>query len=324
MATLRLAWRMQRWELMIIGLSVIAAAAAMVWVTNEITGLRVLRDACLADQPVLCDAIVARAYAPTQDAQMLLRIAELAPFALGIILGAPLIAREVDSGTAQLAWTLSRSRARWLIGRVGFVALVVAVCLGIMAVTSEMAAAVLDPERNLARDFNFADSRGWILVARGLFVLTVAVLVGAVIGRVLPAFITAILLSAALVIGIGVVDGALLRAEARVVAMDPQSGAGEMGDHYVDGGLQLTDGTVVSWDEVASRGIAANYGDERGGRFATEADMAAGDAIGHEVAWMVPGERYGAVTARRGAMLGALGLMVLAGTGVVVERRRPL
>lgn len=322
---LRLSFRQQRWELVLIGLAVVATAAAMLWVTSEIVGLRALRDECLADQPQLCDAIVARAYAPTQDAQLLLRVAELAPFALGIILGAPLIAREIEGRTAQLAWTISRSRVRWLIGRVGFVALVVAVCLGTLAITSEAVAALLDPDRNLAQDFNWADSRGWILVARGLLVLMLAALVGAVIGRVLPGLLAATLLAAALFIGFGFVDGAILRGEALLVRMDPQTGVTDRGSLYLDSGLELTDGTVHTWDEVARLGIEANYGDDRSGRrFASKADMAAGRAVGHEVAWVVPGDRYPAVTARRGAMLGVLGLITLVGAAAVVERRRPL
>lgn len=321
---LRLSYRLHRWELIFVGIAVVAIAAAMLWVTSEIVGLRALRDECLADNPVLCDDIVGRAYAPTQDAQLLLGIAQLAPFALGIILGAPLVAREIEGSTAQLAWTMSGSRVRWLVGRVGFVALVVVIALGILAVTSETVAALLDTGRDLARDFNFADHRGWILVSRGLFVLMLAILIGALIGRVLPGLLAASLLAAVFSLGFNYLDGIILRSEAQLVSMDPQTGVADRGSLFLDVGLQLTDGTVHTWDDVFRLGIQADYGDDESGRrFASEADMAAGRAVGHEVAWIIPGDQYPAVTVRRGAMLGAFGVIALIGAAAVVQRRRP-
>lgn len=322
---LRLSYRQQRWELLLIAVAVIGVAGAMLWFTSQIAELRALRDECLAAVPERCDAVVARAYAPTQDIQLLLRLSELAPFALGIVLGVPLIAREIEGRTAHLAWTMSPSRARWLIGRVAFVALLVAICLATLAITSEAAAATLDPERNLARDFNFAEHRGWILLARGFLVLMIAILVGAVLGRLLPGLLAATLLSAAVFVGFGLLDGIILKGEAQLVRMDPQTGsAAGPGRLYLDSGLELTDGTVLTWDEVSRLGIEASYGDDRSGRrHASEADLVAGRAVGHEVAWIVPGDRYPEVTARRGAMLGFLALITLIGAAAVVERRRP-
>lgn len=322
---MRLSYRQQRWELLLVAVSIIALAGAMLWLTSQIVELRALRDECLADVPEQCDAIVARAYAPTQNIQLLLRLSELAPFALGIVLGAPLVAREIEGRTAPLAWTMSRSRVQWLLQRVGFVALFVAICLATLAITSEAAAAILDPERNLARDFNFAEHRGWILVARGFLVLMIAILVGAVLGRLLPGLLAATLLSAAISVGFGVLDSTILKGEAQLMRMDPQTGvAAGPGSLYLDSGLEMTDGTVHTWEEVSRLGIRADYGDDRSGRrYASQADMAAGREVGHEVAWIVPGDRYPTVTARRAAMLGSFGLVMLIAAAAVVDRRRP-
>ena len=322
---LRLSYRQQRWTVFLVVGASVAAAAGMLYIANQIVELRGLRDACLAQTPGSCDVIVARAYQPTQTAQLFLQVAELAPFAIGIILGAPLIAREIESRTAAQAWTLSRSRTRWLIGRAIFVVAVAVICLALLAWTSEVVAALLDPERNLARDFNFAESRGPILVARVLAVLGVSLFVGAVAGRVLPALLAAMLVVAAVFIGFGFADGAMLRAEARVVRVDPETGTGVRGDHWVTSGLQLADGTSLTWDEVAQRGIRADFAQDGGDgcRYATPADMTASDAVGCEVAWIVSGDRYPEITARRSAMLGGIGLVALVGAMAVVERRRP-
>lgn len=321
----RLAYRQQSWEVFLLVAAAAGVGGGMLWVSSQIESLRALRDACLADTPQLCDVIVGRAYEPIQTAQFLLQLSELAPFAVGIVLGAPLVAREIDGRTAPLAWALSGSRTRWLIGRVLFVVAIAALCLGILAWTSEIVAALLDPERDLGRDFNFADTRGPILVARGFGALALAVLVGAVVGRLLPGLLAAILVIAAVFIGFGFLDGAILKAEARVVRIDPQTGTGVLGDHWLESGLQLTDGTALTWDEVARRGIEAEYADDGGDGcwYESQADFTAGRPVGCEVAWVVAGDRYFDVTVRRGVMLGGLGMLALAGTATVVERRRP-
>lgn len=328
---LRLSYRRQSWEVFLIFAGAIAIAGGMVYISGQIEELRTLRDACLAATPRQCDAIVARAYEPTQTAQLLLRAAELAPFVVGIVLGAPLVASEIEGRTAPLAWMLSRSRTRWLIGRAVFVVAVSAICLALLAWGSEMVAALLDPERNLARDFNFAEARGPILIARGFGVVALAVLIGAIIGRLLPALLASILVVAGVFIGFGLVDGAILKAEARVVQTDPQSGTEILGNYWLDAGLQLTDGTVLTWDEVSQRGIRGQdvasqiaFTQDTGGCwYASEAEMAANRPVGCEVAWVVSGDRYPAVTARRAAMLGAMGIVAIAGAAAVVERRRP-
>ena len=44
----------------------------------------------------------------------MLSLLNLVPFAIGAFLGAPLFARELESGTWQLAWTQAVPRMRWL------------------------------------------------------------------------------------------------------------------------------------------------------------------------------------------------------------------
>lgn len=200
-----------------------------------------------------------------------------------------------------------------------------------VAWSSDLAAALLDPSRDLTRDFNFADARGPILVARGFAALALAVLVGAVLGRVLPALLAAIFVVAGIFIGFGLLDGAILKAEAQVVRTDPATGTGIPGDHWIDTGLELADGTDLTWDEVNQSGLRgrdvasqiAFTQDDRGCWYASEADMAANQPVGCEVAWVVAGERYPGVTVRRSAMLGGLGIIGLVAAAFVVQRRRP-
>ncbi len=113
-----------------------------------------------------------------------------------MLLGAPLVAREIDGGTAQLAWSIGRSRTWWLLRRIAFIALIVALLLATLAVASEVLATMLAPDRNLSADFVWFGRRGWLIVARGMGALILGMLVGAAIGRVLPAILAAALVTA--------------------------------------------------------------------------------------------------------------------------------
>ncbi|MEU1630782.1 hypothetical protein ABZ746_37135 [Streptomyces sp. NPDC020096] len=58
------------------------------------------------------------------------------PPALGLFCGAPLLAKELESGTYQLAWSQSISRTRWLAGRLGVPLAVTLAGATILAVVS--------------------------------------------------------------------------------------------------------------------------------------------------------------------------------------------
>ncbi len=88
-------------------------------------------------------------------------------------------------------------------------------------------------------------------------------------------------------------------------------------------GLETPTGEVLAWSEVQERGLAGEYIDELGRIFASEQDMRAGRVLGYDVQLVIPGSRYPALVAREAAVSGVLGLLALAGTAMVVRRRRP-
>jgi hypothetical protein len=57
-------------------------------------------------------------------AMYLPRFLEFLPALLGAFLGAPLVARELESGTYRFAWTQGRNRVQWLISRLVIIAVV--------------------------------------------------------------------------------------------------------------------------------------------------------------------------------------------------------
>lgn len=109
----------------------------------------------------------------------------VAPGLIGIFWGAPLVARELESGTFRLAWTQSVSRTRWLGVKVGVVgALSVAFAgLGTLAVTWSLSPL----DRVNAAPFGTFDQRDVVVLAYAAFGFTLGVAAGVVLRRSIAA-----------------------------------------------------------------------------------------------------------------------------------------
>src|SRR5262249_52324849 len=109
------------------------------------------------------------------------------PLLLGVFLGAPLIAREVEQGTHRLAWTQSVTRDRWALSKIGlvfgFALVVIALFAWMVTVWSGPLVAVSDDRFG----FGTFDLRGIVPVAYGVFALALGTAAGALIRRTLPA-----------------------------------------------------------------------------------------------------------------------------------------
>lgn len=118
----------------------------------------------------------------------------LAPAVVGAFLGAPLVARELESGTHRLAWSQSVTRTRWLATKLGLAALAVAVAVGALSLAVTWWAAPLDGAASSTRGslparltpVSFA-MRGITPVAYAIFALVLGVAVGMVLRRSVPA-----------------------------------------------------------------------------------------------------------------------------------------
>ncbi|MFF7073712.1 hypothetical protein [Streptomyces pseudovenezuelae] len=112
----------------------------------------------------------------------------LASFAVALFAGGPLIARELESGTAQLAWTQSISPARWLTAKLAVPAAFVVVGTGLLTLLyrqlwsahSNLLIAGIGP-----RSLYF--SLGPATVAAPLLGLALGTLIGLAVRRTLPA-----------------------------------------------------------------------------------------------------------------------------------------
>jgi hypothetical protein len=285
----RLSFRQQRWEVILVALGTAIAAAAMLWFTVQLRELAAAHPGCVGGDPATgCTAIADQLESLQSTGQRLLYLSFVAPFGMGILLGAPLVAREIDGGTAQLAWTLSRSRFAWLARRVAFVLLVTVVLLGVLALTSEFLAAALQPGADLGHDFAWIGRRGWLIIARGVGALLIGLLVGAVIGRVLPAILAATLIIGLTFTGLSIAQDRWMAANAEVTrfGFEGPTGVGT-GSLLIETGLQTPADPREVVPEVRAR---LERGGEELARQREEAEQDDGDEQDERDPAREPGE----------------------------------
>ncbi|HEY7947146.1 MAG TPA: hypothetical protein VID75_05700 [Acidimicrobiales bacterium] len=107
------------------------------------------------------------------------------PGLMGIFWGAPLVAREWESGTYRLAWTQSVTRDRWMAVKVGGIGLAAMIVAGLLSLMVTMWASPLD--RATMNIFGTFDQRDLVPIGYGAFAFVLGVLAGVVIRRTLPA-----------------------------------------------------------------------------------------------------------------------------------------
>lgn len=194
----RLSWRIQRFELVSVAILVILLALAASLAREHLAALSVPA-ACFAEllsagplSESECVALALRFFAiDNREAIPVMQAMSLAPLVAGMLLGVGLVSREVETGTAALAWALSGSRVRWLAARMLPVMAALIVLLAVLAVVSDGLLAARQPWVAQGRSLVDLDGHGGILILRGVIAFLLAVLVGAVVGRTLPSVIVA-------------------------------------------------------------------------------------------------------------------------------------
>ncbi len=115
----------------------------------------------------------------------------LLPGMIGVVVGAPLLGRELEMGTWRLAWSQTVPRTRWLVIKLAVVA------GGLIILGAAMTAVITwyrAPMDRLIGHFiqNAYDYEGLVLTAYILFAFGLAVLAGQLLRRSIPAMIAAI------------------------------------------------------------------------------------------------------------------------------------
>jgi hypothetical protein len=184
---IRLAWRQFRVQ----ALGVYAALAAIA-VVLVITGPRLAHsyatDTAFCRQHGNCSAVMAQFVRSDHALQAGLNTAILLlPVLIGMFWGAPLVARELETGTFRLAWTQSVTRDRWMITKLAVAGLTGLAATGLLSLMVTWWSSPVD-QVNLNRltPAMFGE-RGLAPVGYAALAFALGVLAGMLIRRTLPA-----------------------------------------------------------------------------------------------------------------------------------------
>jgi hypothetical protein len=233
-------------------------------------------------------------------------IVGIVPFLGALFIGTPVVGREIERGTTRLAWALAPSRLRWFRQRLLPVLAIVTVGSLVLGIAADRLLAASSPGLDISNAFANFGSRGVVLAARAIFVFGLAVFVGAVMGRALPALIVAGILALVGITGGTMVHQRILQAEA--VPMENPA----PGDIQMDQRFRLPDGTLIGWPQLEQYDPQPQDPNFTG-QWPTLPMVTFG----------VPGTRYGEVQVREVAVLLGGTLVALVMTAFIVRRRRP-
>jgi hypothetical protein len=115
------------------------------------------------------------------------------PALLGMFWGAPLLARELESGTHRLAWTQTVTRRRWLLVRVALVGVAALAVAGLASWLVSWWFAPLDAVNMNRFDPSVFTERGIVAIGYAGFAFALGVAAGALTRRTLPAMAATLL-----------------------------------------------------------------------------------------------------------------------------------
>jgi hypothetical protein len=302
----RLTYRINRFEVLAIAivtvLSVVVSAAIVAWLTR--TDFMSCGYDDFGNIEARCLGLATLGQWVVRIDRASVELAGIFPFVAGLLLGAPLVAREVDRGTARLAWSLSPSRLRWYVQRIAPILIVLGVAAMAIGIVSDKLTAATMPTADLSNSFVGFHGRGLLLATSALLIGSTAVALGAVIGKSLPTILLSLILGGLLVAAVAEVDMKAFLVNETVV--DP-SGQYDERNLNLDSRFQLPDGRLVTWQEL----------------YDMDPSMAENGPTYPNVSMIIPGERYREIEMREALVeLGMAALMLVAGA-VVVMRRRP-
>ena len=313
----RLTFRLYRFELLAIlgyGLILAALAGFVAYRLQAVyPGVDCIRQWRGAPAPAGCQSTVDFFAQNEAEAGKVMAAMWLLPLVAGVIAGSVLVAREVEHRTTQFAWSVGTSRRRWFVDRVAPVFIVAVGAVVLAAIVAEVLEASRAPWMNplvSAQDFGL---RGPIVIALAVAAFGMSVFVGAVVGRMLPALI----LSAALLVGVRtVVDENVPFGEPVVILPDSIFSEIVATDYplITGGAWQAPDGRLLGFDEARALAPTGPGADDPSVWLSEH---------GKDVTIGVPGPSVWRVEVRESAILVGIGVVGLICSAVVVDRRRP-
>jgi len=178
---------------------------------------------------------------------------------IGAFVGAPLLARELETGTFRFTWTQGFGRARWAVGTLVPLAIAVAVVVGAFGLLFSWAfgprIAGLSPLAGTTFDL-----RGVVIAAWTLVAFAIGVLAGLLIRRVVPAMFATIAAWSALAVLAGVFLRRHYETPIVTTKLNLPKGAWVMSQQWTRGGRPVSVSTVNQVLQKIGAGILGGNG----------------------------------------------------------------
>jgi hypothetical protein len=188
-------WRQHRAQVIAMGALLVALAAAVV-ATNLPIRAAYHRDTLSECLPPTtragCDIIVRHFLGQFDGWVTALRALAVLPALVGLFVGAPLLARELEHGTHRFAWTQGVTRRRWLYSKTAILAVATLVTAGAASALVMWWRSPFDTLEGRMSPSGF-DIEGLVVPAYALFALAVGVLAGLIFRRTVPAMTATLL-----------------------------------------------------------------------------------------------------------------------------------
>ncbi len=188
-------WRQHRIALAGAG-TLLGGLALYAW----LTGLQIHRDytaavACHPASSGTCGALAGYFISDWQGAQIIAVVLQAVPALIGAFIGAPVLAREMETGTFRYAWTQGFGRSRWTLAKLVPLAVVVAAAAGAFSVLMSwyyqpfLAGNVQFGGSPVPLQAGMFDLRGVAFACWTLAAFAIGALAGMLIRRVVPAIV---------------------------------------------------------------------------------------------------------------------------------------
>jgi hypothetical protein len=263
-AVIRLTWRQFRTQAVVVaGLLAVTATAL------AITGPQLvhLYDISVVPCQARGDCSLAISAFLSHDSllQDLGTVVVVVPGLIGVFWGAPLVARELETGTYKLTWMQSVTRRRWLAVKLGLVGMSSIAVAGLLTLMVTWWSSPLD--RVNADPFALFDERGIVPLGYAAFAFALGVTAGLLLRRTLPAMVATLAVFAGIRLAVTYWVRPYLFAPLRVSAVlraPTPNGPTSLAAELRPGDWVVSDQTVNAAGQVIGQNGAIDYG---GGRY---------------------------------------------------------
>ncbi len=255
-------------------------------------------------------------------------VLQVVPALIGAFVGAPVLARELETGTFRYAWTQGFGRWRWTLAKLVTLAVVVTAAAGALSVLFswyyQPYLATGNEARSLSELSPFSpalfDLRGVAFAAWALVAFAIGVLVGVLIRRVVPAIVVTL----AIYTGLALAVGNLLRRHYLTPLLTSKAStsgsAWVLSQRWTKGGTFAFSGWRDAPHNLLQRCASVPAGPLRKPTSATLAQCFSQHGYTHVTSYQ-PASRFWAFQWIEGGWLLALSMLLIAVTVWLVRRR---